>query len=193
MKLIDLFSSRARKRKELLEQRSQTRADYEAENVKLKAEITAILQDPALVAHRRALDLERQIKELENQLQQAKLTAAQKLNALNDAISAAADPRVTEFIRWASDEKTRVANDIVNRGLLVYNALGVPQGRLVTNADKIGAYVQALNHAIAEAKTLETSNDDAGDAIANIRASLPVPDFSAEEIQTTAAVAFALQ
>jgi len=191
MKVLDFISGKSKRRAELIAQRESLLQQQERESAERLGQIAALELDTDYQVYLSALRVQAAIRKLQDAHFSANARARERLEQIDAAIAGEVDPRVAEFLHWASDERARIAKEENTGGVLTYSRAGLPQGKLLTNAPKIEAYISALDVAIHQAKKLAAS-DDAAAALAKIKANLPVPDVSTEEIETSPAMAFCL-
>jgi len=181
------------KRKDLFEQRDNALAQGAAKEAKHRAEIEALEADPDYRSYCRALEIQRNLTVLRERYREAASAAQQKIREIENEIRAQDGGKIRVFIRWAQDEKERAGKQIVSRGLVERDRLGMPVGHIITNEKKISEYVDAVDEAINAAKRLELSPSDDVDAeIRNIRSALPMLDAQPEQIDCDAGFAAAL-
>jgi hypothetical protein len=177
MKITNLFNG-ARKR--LIEQRAQAIEQNTQAAEQRLAEIEAAKLDPDYAAYLAALTLKVQtkIRQLEQAHHDAQAAEREKIAAIDAGISGAMDERVTAFLNWVENEKRRASREIVSRGVLDYGRAGIPQGRLVSNADKVTAYLKALDEAASEARL--------GIDLDSVRGEIPIFDPSPNRAELSA-------
>ena len=188
--MLNIFKS---KRRELIEKRAQLQASAESARAARAMEIERLQSEPDFLIYQHALKIQRDIGKLQEQDREKTSAEHFEIEAVTAEIRATVGDKVAAFLKWAQDEKERAGKQIVAKGTVERNRLGMPVGHLITNEQKIRQYLGAIDEAVLAVRRLEISpSDDIGTELKNIRAALPILDAQPEQIDCDAGFAAAL-
>jgi hypothetical protein len=188
--MLNIFKS---KRAALFDKKSQIQAEHERAAAEFAAALELLKDDACYKAWLRALEIQRDIKILEERQREATTAARRELAEVDAELWTSVGKKIRAFLNWAENEKSRVSRELSVKGIIERDRVDHPVGRLITNAPKVHAHVAALNAAIDDAKALAVSpTEDLDAALEKIRAAVPLFDGETEQIDVTPGLASAL-